>query len=243
MKEQTTNIHLGSHFTVSNDLLRSIVEAVTNKPSMDLFLFKRLIAFGGETESVTEIDIFKDSYKIEFKFESSFSHLLKATTFEDQNVIIYRNIFVDLIIYTQKLLEDRGITIDIKAIPFDDPATYITIANSSHLGLGFLELHSIDDTKGISNFESFSSHFPNYTRKHALHLTYWLSYLKTHYPVEFLSSYLFLSYGHLPGLLDTVKELGNTICSEDIRKELLEHHRRVKGFFYPGRFVIWRPSN
>ena len=237
------SIYIGNHFTVSRELIRKIVEKRIQDEQIDLFMLNEPLAFIGNNDTPRIFKEITDDYKLEYKFGSSFSGQIKAIDFKMDNIVINKSLYIDLILYIQKQLSDKEILIDFKDIPIDDSETFNMISNGSSVGLAFLEIQSKDSMKNISNFQEFSIRFPNYCSKRQLHLTYWLAYLKTHYPVEFLSSLVFLSFGRYRTLLDVVQELGNLLCSSEIRKEMVEHFKNNKGFHYPGKYVVLRKKH
>lgn len=234
------HIHTGNHFTIKPALMDSIVQKLSKAKHLDLFLLIKPLVFR-DTDNKPQIytDMMAD-YKLDYKFGSSFSGRLKSTAYREKNILICKSLFVDLLLYIQKQLSDKGMVIKIEEIPFDDPATYQTLSQGCFTGLDFLELKSGMKRSNISNFADFSACYPDYNQKHTLHFTYWLAYLKSHHPIEFLTSYVYLSFTHYPGLLHVVQELREELCANENSYELAPQYRNIKGFFYPGKYVTWR---
>ncbi|ODS29920.1 MAG: hypothetical protein SCARUB_04972, partial [Candidatus Scalindua rubra] len=60
IKEQTRNIHLGNHFTVSDEMLYRIAKTEADEQLIDTFLFGKPIAITGDNNTPEEINTFGD---------------------------------------------------------------------------------------------------------------------------------------------------------------------------------------
>jgi len=220
-------IYLANHFCIDDKIFQDLINLTGKMGFSDIFLLKQPFALHEESNRFANLDGLMEGYKLKYKFASAFDNTFNATRFEKNRIIIYRNINLDVILYTQKLLMDQNESINIQDINLTDINILHFLKTNSTIIAAYLH-----EDKNITDFDHLFKLFQDAGKPGQAYIAIWTAYFAIYHPKEYWASKCYMYSCNSDNLKTIVGEIST----------LLDTNKTYNEYFYPGMQVVWTPK-
>jgi len=220
------SIYLGNHFCIDDDIFKDLIILKKKLCLTDIFILRKPIAIHKNSDSILCIEKFMDHYELKYKFASSFDTSIRATQFENENIRIYRDIHIDVILYTIKLLEDQNESVSIQDISLSDENVLELLKTKSDI----VKIY-FDNKIDFTSFDELYSLFVEVNKPGLAYIAYWSTFLWLYYPKEYWAAKFYLYSCQSQSMKAIISEVS----------DLLDTGINYNEYFYPGMFVTRKP--
>ncbi len=221
------SIYLANHYCIDDEIFQDLIKLTRKMGFSDIFLLKQPFALHRKSSRFINISGLLEGYKLKYKFASAFDNTFSTTQFEKKKIIIYRNINIDVILFTQRLLMDQNRPINIQDIDFADRNLLHFLKNKSYSIKTDFPVN-----EDITDFDHFFRLFKETEKPGQVLIAIWTAYFWFYHPKEYWASkgYLFSCNSN------SIKNIAHEILN------LLETNNNFNEYFYPGMRVVWTPK-